>query len=215
MNRRVIYYVIEMENNMKKIMRKVLCVTLTLTLCMIFCTAVFADTSSNLDDSEMPTSGVEIPTEENITPRMDGYYTWDITSKGDNTETYGGWYEGVRKYTDGTSKGTISCSLNVSVSHSYTGSLQVSIAKLSSYLSLQHTIGVSWSRTVESSESFAGLSKGTYAIMYRRVYNSQPVTQTKYYHIDGYKSKVGTSTVTVKKFKSIEYDFIKLSSSKL
>ena len=121
----------------------------------------------------------------------------------------------MRKYTDGTSQGTISCSLTVSVSHSYTGSLKVPIKTLTDYLSLQHTIGVAWSKSVSDSEPMKGLSKGTYAIRYRKVYNEQPVTQTEYYHIDGGKVKWSTQTIKVKKFKSIEFQLTKISLDRL
>ena len=82
-------------------------------------------------------------------------------------------------------------------------------------MGLQHTIGKAWTRTVSDSESLKGLSKGTYAIKWRPVYNSQPVTQTKYYHIDGAKVKAGTAVVTVKKFKSVSFKLEKISNSNI
>lgn len=182
------------------------CLTLVIILCLSFTSMAFAN-------SQEYTTGKQVTVENQIEPRADGYYTWELTSKSSPTTTYGSWKEGCRKYTDGSSTATLAVNLTTTVSNTYTGILQVSIAKLSSYVGLNVAIGKSWSVSVSDSEPLAGKSKGTWAIEWRPVYNSYKVTQTKYHVLDGSKTEVGKEVVTVNEFKSISYRLRKLSSA--
>lgn len=186
--------------------RKFECLTLAIIMCLSFSSMAFANTQA-------PTVSKSTKVENQIEPRTDGYYIWEITSKSSPKETYGSWKEACREYTDGTSTSTLTAELTATVSHTYTGSLQVPIPKLSSYMGLSVEIGDTWEESVSKSESLAGKSKGTWAIQWRPIYDSYDVTQVKYHIIDGSKIKEDTKVVTVNKYKSIGFRMQPISTN--
>lgn len=148
-------------------------------------------------------------------PKTDGYYLWEATSKRFDKEVYGSWKEACREYTDGNSTSTLTANIPTGVFHTYTGVLQVSIAKILSFLGLSHLLEDTWTESVQKTESLAGKAKGTWAIEFRPVYDSYKVTQTRYYVLNGLRTKVDERVVTVKKYKSISFRMRKISDNNI
>ena len=142
----------------------------------------------------------------------DPYPVWKAVKRTKIKEVKGKWHEAVRGYTGGHSNARLSVHTTLSVSSSYNGELKISIPYLESYALMQHKINKSFQTKVSYTESLAGKKKGTYAIFYRRIYDTRKVTQRKYYHVDGYLA--GTKTkkkVKTKDFRCISYRCKKIS----
>ena len=187
--------------------RKFMCLIFTVILCLSFTSMAFANTQE-------PTTDGSVTVENQIEPKTDGYYVWELTKKSSPTVSYGPWNEACREYTDGSSTSTLEAHVSTTVSHTYSGTLQVPIEKLSSFVGLNVTIGDTWTESAGTTLPLAGKEKGTWAIMWRKVYDTYKVTQTKYHVMDGLKTKVDEQTVVVRKFKSISFDPKKISSDK-
>lgn len=187
--------------------RKFTCLIFTVILCLSFTSMAFANTQE-------PNTDKSVTAENQIEPQTDGYYVWELTKKSSPIESYGPFSEACREYTDGSSTSTLKADISTTVSHTYSGTLQVPIEKLSSYVGLSITIGETWAETAGTTLPLSGKEKGTWAILWRKEYDTYKVTQTKYHVMDGLKTKVDEETVVVRKYKSISFDSRKISSDK-
>ena len=140
------------------------------------------------------------------------YYHWECASKGEPIQSYGEWKNIVQEYTDGTSTESVKGIKTFSVQNTYTGTLNVPLSKLESFLNLQHGINVTHSITVEKTLYLKGKSAGTWAVQYRVVKNKTPVIQKQYYYMQGVDYATGkTATVYVNAYTSYETRTYKIS----
>lgn len=137
---------------------------------------------------------------------------WECEKKSKVFESYGSWKEGIRAYTDGRCRDTMSCRSTKKVSSTYSGELKVSIPKLESFALMTHKINKSFSVSVKYTTSLKGRKKGTWAIQYRPVYNCRNVTQRKYQKTDRvWKKTKTTKKVKTKDYKSMAYRVVFIS----
>lgn len=137
-----------------------------------------------------------------IQPRTDGYYYWDVESTVNQGTIYGEWRLGpIAK-----GPGTVSVNKTDTVTNTISGSY-TSVGDISASLGV--SIGKSESHSV--SYSLPVPAGQTYQIKYLPLYNKYKVVQRQYYHIDGYSSPTNnTKTCYVNAFYGWGFSFNKL-----
>lgn len=137
----------------------------------------------------------------------DGYYYWEVTSSCPSTTYYGEW----RKGPSGKGKATLSfvqaasSGYNISVTNTISGNFS-SVSSISSALG----VSINKSKTYSTSYSVDIPKNKKYQIRYRPVYTIYSVRETRYYKVDGYKTKVGYQDCTVNVFSHWDYDYIEI-----
>ena len=125
--------------------------------------------------------------------------TWKIVKKEKVADTRGKW---VDCGGDISNNGSITCSKTRTYSNSYSAGLKVSKKALDANVGFNTTL----SRSVTISKTMKTPSKGRWKIVYRPVYTTYKVTQRQK-AAGRWTNKY--QTVTVKKYRMIEYDIKK------
>lgn len=126
--------------------------------------------------------------EENVQPQGNGYYSWSLSKKLVNKE-----YKGSYKTVGSATVLAKDAPQDITVTGSRTYTHQVSGTVMVSKKTLESCVGFSYSysKTQGLSITKRNASAGTYLGQSRGVYKRYKITQQRYYHLDGTKTKYG------------------------